>query len=236
MEFHSVYLQRRQPGVSYRDFQRLWRSHGDHAAAVAPFWAEVQCYVHNDPLEDPAGLPADTARYDAVGELFYTSYETWLSLRDVMWNEVAPDEKRVFNGPSTAARGDRTVYLAPTGPFKLFTFARLRDGLAGADADQALADHARLTLAAGGFGDRLAGFTLTRARHHSAATGMDAMPQTRSNMDLVYIHHFATEADARGALSSAGYARIVAAEDDVLDFGSRICLMTHGWYLKGAMR
>ncbi|MFD2579311.1 hypothetical protein ACFSTD_13515 [Novosphingobium colocasiae] len=27
--FHSTYLQKRQPGVSRRDFQRLWRSHGD---------------------------------------------------------------------------------------------------------------------------------------------------------------------------------------------------------------
>jgi hypothetical protein len=234
MQFHAVYLQRRRPGVSYRDFQRLWRSHGDYAASIPAFWDHVERYVHNDPVEDAAGLPGDTAAYDAVGELSYPSYETWLSLRDVMWNEIAPDEKRVFAGPSTAVRGDRTVFLkASGGPFKLFTFAKLRPGVDPADGDRILARHAETTLRARGFGGRLAGFAATRARRHAAETKMDAIPATTSNKDVVFIHHFVDECSARAAVNSAGYARVVISEEGFLDFESRIVVLTRGWLLKG---
>lgn len=232
MRFHAVYLQRRQPGVSYRDFQRLWRSHGDFAAGVADFWPHVRQYVHNDPVEDAQGLPGDTANYDAIGELYYTDYETWLSLRDVMWDQVAPDEKRVFNGPSTAVRGDRTTYLEPEGPFKLFTFARFRPGTNPADHDRILTDHARLTMETPTFGGALRGYTITRARHHDPTTNMDGRPQTASNMDVVFIHHFADEAGARDAMRSVDYAKIQLSEDSILDFDTRITVLTHGWILK----
>jgi len=234
MQFHSVYLQRRQPGVSYRDFQRLWRSHGDFAAKVPAFWPHVHCYIHNDPLEDTSGLPAGTANYDAVGELYYTDYATWLALRDVMIEQVAPDERRVFNGPSTAVRGDRTVFAAPVGHYKLFTFARLAPGFEPGDGlTEALARHAKRTLTTPAFGACLAGYTVTCARRHEPGSGMDTRPQTRSNMDMVFIHHFADESSARAALASADYARIVTAEQEFLDMDSRIGVLTHAWNLKG---
>jgi hypothetical protein len=234
MRFHSVYLQRRQPGVSYRDFQRLWRSHGDFAAGVQAFWPHVHCYIHNDPLEDANGLPAGTADYDAVGELYYTDYATWLALRGVMVEQVAPDERRVFNGPSTAVRGDRTVFATPVGLYKLFTFARLAPGLEPGDRlAEALARHAERTLTTPTFGALLAGYTVTCARRHDPETGMDARPQTRSNMDMVFVHHFADESSARAALASADCARIVAAEQEILDMDSRIDVLTHAWNLKG---
>jgi len=237
MQFHSVYLQRRQPGVSYRDFQRLWRSHGDFAASVSSFWPHVHCYVHNDPLEDTTGLPAGTAQYDAVGELYYTDYVTWLSLREVMIEEVAPDERRVFHGPSTAVRGDRMVFAAPVGLYKLFTFARLAPGLEpGGRLAATLERHAERTLRTPAFGAALAGYTVTCARRHDAGTGMDARPQTRSNMDIVFIHHFAGERAARAALASADFSRIAAAEAEFLDMESRIGVLTHAWNLKGDPR
>ena len=234
MQFHSVYLQRRQFGVSYRDFQRLWRSHGDFAASVPEFWSHVQCYVHNDPLEDATGLPAGTRDYDAVGELYYTDYTTWLALRDVMVELVAPDERRVFNGPSTAVRGDQTVFVAPIGLYKLFTFARLARGFAPGDRlTEVLARHAKRTLETPEFGAHLSGYTVTCSRRHDPATGMDQRPQTRSNMDIVFIHHFADEPTARSAVGSASYVRIMAAEQEFLDMDNRIGVLTHAWNLKG---
>lgn len=232
MQFHAVYLQRRQPGVSYRDFQRLWRSHGDFAASVPAFWDHVRRYVHNDPIEDSDGLPGDTARFDAVGELYYTDYETWVSIRDVMWNEIAPDEKRVFNGPSTAVRGACTVHRAPKGQHKLFTFARFAPDLAADARDARLDAHVNATLATPGFGGRLDGFTVTRARPADPASGMDARPQTASNMDFVAIHHFADEDTARAAMLSADYEGLLRTQDAFIEPGSRISLLTHGWILK----
>jgi hypothetical protein len=233
--FHAVYLQRRQPGVSYRDFQRLWRSHGDFAAGVPAFWDRVERYVHNDPVEDAASLPGDTARFDAIGELFYTSYENWLAIRDVMWHQIAPDEKRMFNGPSTAVRGNRTIHQPPRGTHKLFTFAKYREGMEVSALDAALTEHVAMIGASPQFGARLAGFTVTRAQAHDTRSGMDTMPQTTSNRDIVFIHHFDDEVAARAALASADYARMECAQDCFLDWGSRIVILTHGWILKGEM-
>lgn len=233
MHFHTTYLQRRRPGTSYRDFQRLWRSHGDFAAAVPAFWKNVERYVHNDPLEDASGLPGDTAAYDAVGELFYTSYETWVSMRDVMWNEVAPDEKRVFAGPPTAVRGSRAVHQPPEGLYKLFTFASFRDETARGDAARLLADHAAATLALPAFGGMLAGFTTTTARQAPADSGMGAVAQTSSNRDVLLIHHFPNEDCARAAVASADYARLEIDQERFLDWESRIVILSRGWVLKG---
>jgi hypothetical protein len=228
--FHSVYVQRRQPGVTRAEFQRLWRSHGDFAASVPAFWDNVERYVHNDPVEPVAGVPAATADYDAVGELYYTSYACWLGMRDVMWHEVAPDEKRVFAGPPTVSvRGERTVHQTPQGTCKLFTFANLKPGQDPA----ALDEHTAATVALPGFGGRLSGFTVTRALRPTAASGMDTVAQTASSHDLVFIHHFADEAAARAALASADFARLELAEDALLDWASRVVILTHGWVLKG---
>ncbi len=230
--FHSVYVQRRQPGVSRADFQRLWRSHGDFAAGVPAFWNNVERYVHNDPVEPVAGVPAATADYDAVGELYYTSYASWLGMRDVMWHEVAPDEKRVFAGPpGVSVRGERTVHQVPQGACKLFTFANLKPGPDPA----ALAKHAAMTLALPGFGARLAGFTITQALRPTAASGMDQVAQTASSHDAVFIHHFADRAAAQAALTSADYARLAVAEDALLDWSSRVVILTTGWVLKGQL-
>ena len=234
MEFHATYLQRRQPGVSYRDFQRLWRSHGDFAATVTAFWDNVTRYIHNDPIEDATGLPGQTGEYDAIGELYYPSYETWSGMRDVMWNEVAPDEKRVFSGPSTAVRGARTVFREPAGLYKLFTFARFPDRVVPQDAEAILARHAAATLAAPGFSDRLSGFTVTQARPPEPGSGLDSKPQTASNMDVLFIHHFDDEAAARAAMTSPAYATIRAAEAEFLEADTRLAVLTHGWVLKGA--
>ena len=230
--FHSVYVQRRQPGVSRAAFQRLWRSHGDFAATVPAFWNNVTRYVHNDPVEPLAGVPAATADYDAVGELYYTSFADWIGMRDVMWHEVAPDEKRVFAGPPpVSVRGERKVHQPVSGTFKLFTFANLRDG---AD-DAALAEHAAATLALPGFGGRLAGFTITRARRPAAGSGMDSVAQTASSHEVLFIHHFADEAAARAALASADRARLEIAEDALCDWESRVVILTQGWVLKGTI-
>lgn len=235
MQLHSVYLQRRRDGISYREFQRLWRSHGDFAATIPAFWDEVERYVHNDPVEDAAGLPEATARYDGVGELFYTSYQNWLAIRDVMWREVAPDEKRVFAGAPQAVRGTREVHQKPSGNCKLFTFARFRPGSDSRAQDEALAAHVAQTAQFSGFGDLLAGFTVTRALRHDQNSRMDEVAQTSSTHDVLLIHHFAGEAQARAALGSAGYARLECAQDGFLDWESRICLLTQGWVLKGEL-
>ena len=234
VQFHSVYVQRRQQGVSMAQFQRLWRSHGDYAATVPAFWKEVERYVHNDPVESAAGVPADTARFDGVGELFYNSFANWLAMRDVMWNDVAPDEKRVFAGPPTVStRGTRTVHQVPSGNCKLFTFAALCADVAPDAAEGALASHAARTLALPGFGGRLSGFTTTRALQPDASSGMQKMAQTSSSHELLFIHHFAEEATARAALASADYARLEVAEDALLDWDSRVVMLTQGWVLKG---
>ena len=235
-QFHSVYVQRRQPGVSAREFQRLWRTHGDFAAGVPAFWKEVERYVHNDPVESAAGVPADTARFDGVGELFYTSFANWLAMRDVMWNEVAPDEQRVFEGPPpVSTRGTRTIHQPPRGNCKLFTFAALRRGTDPGEVDAALASHAAATLALSGIGGYLAGFTTTHALQPDASSGMQRMAQTSSTHEVVFIHHFADEAAARAALASADYARLELAEDALLDWDSRVVLLTQGWVLKGEL-
>jgi len=235
-QFHSVYVQSRQAGVSRAQFQRLWRSHGDYAAGVPDFWRNVERYVHNDPVESTAGVPADTARFDGVGELFYTSFDNWLAMRDVMWNEVAPDEKRVFAGPPTVStRGTRTVHQRVTGPCKLFTFGGLHAGADPAAVEGALARHAAQTLALPGFAGRLAGLTTTRALQPDASSGMQRMAQTSSTHELLFIHHFADEAAARAALASADYARLQVAEDALLDWDTRVVILTHGWVLKGEL-
>lgn len=233
MQFHSVYLQRRLPGTSYRDFQRLWRSHGDYAATIPAFWDEVERYVHNDPVENAEGLPGDTAKFDAVGELFYTSYENWLGIRDVMWHQIAPDEKRVFAGPPTAVRGERTICQPPVGAYKLFTFASFRADSNTEQREAALAEHVAETLGSSGFGSLLSGFTITRARRHDSDSGMDGVAQTTSNRDIVLVHHFEGEAATRAAIRSADYARLECAQDKFLDWQSRIVVITHGWTLKG---
>jgi len=236
MQFHSVYLQKRQAGVSWRDFQRLWRSHGDFAASVPEFWSAVERYVQNDPVEDTSGLPGNTAEFDAVGELFYTSYEQWLGMRDVMWHQVAPDEKRVFAGPPPiSVRGARTVHQEPTGSCKLFTFASFRPELELCEADTAIAQYAASAMECDGFGALLAGSTVTRARTHDPRTGMDQLAQTRSSRDLVFIHHFPDDDPARSAMRSADYARLECAQDKFLDWKSRTVLLCHGWVLKGRM-
>ena len=233
MQFHNTYLQKRQPGMSYRDFQRLWRSHGDYAAGVPAFWDNVERYVQNDPVEDPAGIPGVSTEFDAVGEIYYTSYETWVSMRDVMWNEIKPDEQRVFAGPPTAVRGDRTIHQQPEGLHKLFTFASFKDEEARTDGARLLADHAAGTMALPVFGGQLAGFTVTTARQAPADSGMAAVPQTSSNRDLLFIHHFMTEDAARSALRSADYLRLQTQEERFLDWDSRIVILTRGWIFKG---
>jgi len=236
MQFHSVYLQRRRPGDSYRDFQRLWRSHGDYAASVPAFWSQVERYVHNDPVEDAAGWPPDTALYDGIGELFYTSYANWLSIRDVMWHQVAPDEKRVFGGPPPiAVRGERTIHQTPLGTCKLFTFAKYRIDLENIDRDALVAQYVTDTLASEQFGERLSGFTVTRALTHDPGTEMNQMAQTSSNRDILFIHHFDNDDRARSALSSAPHAQLECAQNSFLEWDSRIVLFTHGWVLKGEM-
>lgn len=232
--FHSTYLQKRQPGTSYRDFQRLWRSHGDFAASVPAFWDNVVRYVHNDPVEDLTGLPGVTADFDAVGELYYTSFETWVSMRDVMLNGIAPDEKRVFAGPPAASvRGERMTFKPVSGLYKLFTLVRFKDDGAMRDAPAVLADHARFTLGLEGFGPRLSGFTATHAREASAGSGMDASANTSSSHDVLLVHHFDDEATARAAMTCADYARLEIAQDSLFDWESRIVVMTRGWVLKG---
>ena len=231
--FHSTYLQKRQPGTSYRDFQRLWRSHGDFAATIPAFWDNVERYVHNDPLEDLTGLPGVTDAYDAVGELYYTDFETWVGMRDVMLQEVAPDEKRVFAGAPTSVRGRRTAYQPVSGLFKLFTLASFRDEEVRADAAARLAEHARFTLGLEQFGSLLRGFTATTAREAGAGSGMQGVAHTSSSRDVLLVHHFADEASARHALNSADHARLELAQDGLFDWASRILVMTRGWVLKG---
>ncbi|MES2493373.1 MAG: EthD domain-containing protein [Pseudomonadota bacterium] len=233
-QFHSVYVQCRQPGISRSQFQRLWRSHGDYAASVPAFWRNVERYVHNDPVDPAAGVPADTARFDGVGELFYTSFDIWLGMRDVMWNEVAPDEKRVFAGPPTVStRGTRTAYQPPRGTCKLFTFAAPRPGTDPDRLDTMLDDHALTTLALTGFGGRLAGYTTTRALRPDAGSGMQRMAQTSSSHELLFIHHFEDEHAALAALASADHARLEVAQDALFDWDTRVVILTHGWVLKG---
>ena len=235
-QFHSVYVQRRQSGVTRAQFQRLWRTHGDYAATVTAWWDAVERYVHNDPVEATAGAPPQTADYDGVGELFYTSFERWLSLRDVMWNEVAPDEKRVFAGPPTVStRGERRIYQPPTGACKLFTFANPLSDTDPEAVSAAIDDLAARTLASSGYGARLAGLTVTRALRPSAQSGMDKVAQTASSHALLLIHHFASEADARAALASADHARLEVAAQAVIDWDTRVTILTDGWVLKGEM-
>lgn len=236
MQFHSVYLQHRQHGMSYRDFQRLWRSHGDYAASVPAFWDEVERYVQNDPIENSNGLPGHTDKFDALGELFYTSYQNWLSIRDVMWHQVAPDEKRVFAGPPPiAVRGARTVHQRPVGACKLFTFASYRADISADEREAAVAQYLAETQEAGGFGNLLSGLTVTRAQIHNPQSGMDNMAQTASSRDILFIFHFDSEKAARSALGSAAYARIECAENKFLEWSSRIIMLTHAWVLKGKM-
>ena len=230
--FHSVYVQKRQPGVTYRDFQRLWRSHGDFAATVPAFWRNVARYIHNDPVEDSAGLPNISVAHDAVGELFYTSLEAWLGMRDVMWREVAPDEARVFAGPPLSVRGERRVHQPPTGPIKLFTLGRPRAGLAPAEFDRMADAYVAAARQSPGFGAALAGLTVTRAVRPPAAHAMETVPQTASSHEWLVIYHFESEHAARTALASADYARLQVAEDGFLDWDSRLSLLCRGWMLK----
>jgi hypothetical protein len=233
VQFHNTYLQKRQPGMSYRDFQRLWRSHGDYAASVPAFWDNVERYIQNDPVEGPAGIPGVSTEFDAVGEIYYTSYETWVSMRDVMWNEIKPDEQRVFAGPPTAVRGDRTIFQQPEGLYKLFTFASFKDEEARLNPAETLAEHAAMTMALPGFGSQLAGFTATTARQAPPDSGMSSVAQTSSNRDVLFIHHFPSEEAARGALLSADYLRLQAAEEQLFDWDSRIVILSRGWIFKG---
>jgi hypothetical protein len=223
--FHSTYLQKRQPGTSYRDFQRLWRSHGDFAATIPAFWDNVVRYVHNDPLDDLTGLPGVTDEFDAVGELYYTTYETWVSMRDVMLNEVAPDEKRVFAGPPSAVRGERTVYQPVSGLYKLFTLVNFKGETTCDDAPAKLAEHAAYTMGLKDFGGRLSGYTATSARA--------AVAQTSSSRDVMFVHHFENEKAARTAMNSADYAHLEIAQDRLFEWQSRIVVLTRGWILKG---
>jgi hypothetical protein len=149
-----------------------------------------------------------------------------------MWNEIAPDEKRVFNGPSTAVRGSRTVHLAPGGAVKLFTFACFRPDVATEVREAMLAAHVEASMQSADFGVRLSGFTTTRARQHDAASQMDAKPQTASNRDIVFIHHFADDAAARSAMLSTDYVDMLRAQSAFLDDDSRITILSHGWILK----
>ncbi|MCB2051059.1 MAG: EthD domain-containing protein [Novosphingobium sp.] len=226
-------MQKRQLGTSYRDFQRLWRSHGDFAASVPAFWDNVERYVHNDPLEDLTGLPGVTDEYDAVGELYYTSFETWVSMRDVMLNGIAPDEKRVFAGAPVSVRGQRTTYQPLRGLFKLFTLASFRDEAARANAQALLDEHAAVTLGLEGFGGRLAGFTVTRAREADPSVGVSGVAHMSSSRDLMFVHHFDDADLAHKAMNSADYARLELAQDKLFDWDSRIVVMTRGWVLKG---
>lgn len=235
VQFHSTYVQRRQAGVSYRDFQRLWRSHGDFAATVPAFWRNVDCYIHNDPVENSDGLPNVSTRYDAVGELYYTSYETWLSMRDVMWNEVAPDEKRVFAGAPLSVRGTRVVHQNPVGQYKLFTLAK-SSAASVEERGGSLGEYRKYikeTLSSPNFGAALRGFTATTATRPSPESGMDSVAQTASTHDHLFVHHFESEATARAALQSADYAKLQVLESRFLDWESRIVLLCRGWILKG---
>ena len=98
---------------------------------------------------------------------------------------------------------------------------------------EALARHAKRTLETPEFGAHLAGYTVTCSRRHDPQTGMDLQPQTRSNMDILFVHHFADEPTARRAVGSPDYARIMTAEHEILDMDSRIGVLTHSWNLKG---
>lgn len=230
--FHSTYLQKRQPGTSYRDFQRLWRSHGDFAATVPAFWDNVVHYVHNDPLEDLTGFPGVTDEFDAVGELYYPSYEIWASMRDVMLNEVAPDEARVFAGAPTSVRGHTKTYLPVSGLFKLFTLASFRDEDARANAQALLDEHADYTMALKSFGGFLAGYAITRAREADASVGVSGVAHMSSSRDVLFTHHFESAQAAHRAMNSADYARLELAQDKLFDWDSRIMVMTRGWVLK----
>ena len=233
MQFHSTYLQRRLPGTSYREFQRLWRSHGDFAASVPEFWRNVDRYIHNDPVEDISGLANLTSSYDAVGELYYTSYEAWTSMREVMWNQVAPDEKRVFAGAPLSVRGLRRICQAPQGPTKLFTFARAQRALSREDLQSMLDAHITRTMSSNDFGGALAGFTTTTALRAPVELAMHTIPQTASSHDILFVHHFENEQAAKSAMRSADYAMLQVSESGFLEWDSRIAVLCRAWILKG---
>jgi hypothetical protein len=234
MQFHSTYVQRRRRDITYREFQRLWRSHGDFAATVPAFWCNVDRYIHNDPVENSEGLPNISQGYDGAGELYYTSYEAWVSMRDVMWNEVAPDEKRVFAGAPVSVRGTCTVHQEPTGLYKLFTLAKL-SALPGMGVAALLekTGYIDATLSSQDFGGALRGFTITEAIRSTEEFRMDSVPQTASSHDVLLIHHFESESAARAALQSKDYLKLQVLESRLFDWPSRLTLLCRGWILKG---
>jgi hypothetical protein len=234
MQFHSTYVQRRRRDLTYREFQRLWRSHGDFAATVPAFWCNVDRYIHNDPVESGEGLPYIAQGYDGVGELYYTSYDAWVGMRDVMWKEVAPDEKRVFAGAPVSVRGTCTVHQQPTGLYKLFTLGKLSAPSAvGANASSEYMDYIDATLSSQEFGGALRGFTITEAHRSTDQSRMDSVPQTASSHDILLIHHFESEHAARTALQSRDYLELQMRESRLFDWPSRLTLLCRAWVLKG---
>jgi hypothetical protein len=224
MEVHAVYLQKRQPDVSYRDFQRLWRSHGDYAATLDKFWSAVYRYIQNDPVEDQIPVPSQTVDYDAVGEIYYVSFDAWKNAMIETRQTLLNDEKRVFNGPSIAVRGIRTVVAEPVyGSLKLFRFANRKGDASQAQLDETVSRYCERMAQEKDILERMCGLTVT-----------EALPTTESVMDLVFTYHFNGLTALRDVWNTQAFVKIDNAEDAIVDPNSRISVVARGWVLKNA--
>ncbi len=67
-----IYLARRNPALSRRDFVARWRRHGALGMSL-PRWRNIARYVHCDALDPPAPTAAIDADYDAIGIVWHRS-------------------------------------------------------------------------------------------------------------------------------------------------------------------
>ena len=135
---------------------------------------------------------------------------------------------------SAAGRcGTRRVCQVPELQHKLFTFGTCTRDMSKEESERLIEAHIHATLQSTGFGGALREFTVTTAVRPPPASGMNRVPQTASSHDLLFVHHFESEAGARAALQTADYAHIQVAENGLVDWETRVVLLCRCWVLKG---
>lgn len=131
-----IYLARRNPALSRRDFVARWRQHGALGMSL-PRWRNVARYVHCDVLDPPSPTPAIDASHDAIGIVWHRSPAARAAhLADTGSRlQMEQDERETFAQPivETCVLTREHVLLAPPDPASAATFKLMRFLQVGAD-------------------------------------------------------------------------------------------------------
>ena len=122
----SIYLARRNPGLTPSAYTIRWREHGALAMRL-PIWSNMVRYAQCDMLPDQAAAFGASAGYDGVGLVWYRDADALQAIarQPELRNPLLEDEPKVFDGlvRDFALLAREAILLdAGYGPIKILRF------------------------------------------------------------------------------------------------------------------